>query len=119
MLFASVLTQMVFAALARQVHLLLALFKTSAVLVASFIYAMRATDAFHIGRVFQFRWRQWHAASIAFGEVTRLQPMAHAHPTVEDETLAFPFAFFFRHVFKIFQNTSFEMEDILEAFLPQ
>src|SRR3990167_9418100 len=42
--------------------------------------------------------------------------MAHSHALVEDETFAAPQAFIFRHFLEVFQDATFQVVNLLDAF---
>ena len=48
---------------------------------------------------------------------TSLQPVIYSHTIIKYETLAFPLAFRFRHLFEVLQNPAFEVIDILKPLL--
>ncbi len=98
-----------------QLHLALALAIALAVGLAAAFVAMGAALTFAIMRRCPVCFAQRMAAAMAKRVAARFQAMAHGNALVKNETFALPFAGRGRHLFKIFQNASFEMEYILKT----
>ena len=113
------LAQMYFAALFRQLDLLLALAKPPTVSLSIFVHAMRALDPGLVDvRSFVFV-RDRAPACVAEVVRTLLYAVTNRDAVIEDETLAIPGAFLWRRVFEVLQNAAFEVEHFINPLTQQ
>ena len=108
---------MLFAALLCQFDLLLPVAEPLAVFFATVVVAARAGDAFlEFRRQAYFR-RDRVAAGVAELMIAFGKAVDNGDTLVEHEAGAFPQAFFFRHLFQIFQDAALEVIDLVETCL--
>jgi len=110
---------MLFPTGAGEFDLLLALAEPGAVFVGELIHAL---VALHTGLVFlalHVFGGDWPAAGVAELVWAFFQPVTDGDAAVEDEAFAGPGGGLFGNLFEVFEDATFEVEDVLDAFAEQ
>src|SRR5687768_9319160 len=78
---------------------------------------MRATHALNVLFALLFFMGNWHTACMAKVVMPHLQTVSNRNPLIKYKAFALPQALFFRNFFQIFQNTAFQMVNLIKTLL--